>query len=269
MLPIKSFNPEHFIKAAECLLAADETLMALDLLEMLPSYYKDHPVKEIEELKKEIKSKIATASFYATHKGFELTIDDQTCMMMDKTLRSQMVAQDVRLFNEAGFTPHVIDHAPGEGALPLILKGKGFKFTYEQVYVNHPTYEASRHRFSDIEKPWDKTSPLIWVSTEVIEHLHREDEIRFDMEQKLHPHLPDVIHVSTPLYTFNPNVENWRDIGWLGHLRTYSPKMLQEVVAKMFPEFVWAYYKSQVQHIRLVNPATKYEQCKIHYQVES
>lgn len=266
MLPIKSFTPKPFIEAAEILLNSDETLMALDLLEMLPSYYKDNKIKEIEDLKNEIRSKIATASFYATHAGVELEVSEDNCKAMSETLRGMLLCMDVKAINDDGLVPHIFDHAPGEGFVPIMLKHKGLKFTYEQIYVNHPTRMHTLKNFEEIK--WDKIAPAIWLSTEVVEHLHYEDEIRADINQKCWPDLPDVIHVSTPLYTFNPNVTNWKDIGWLGHLRTYSPTMFMAMIQKLFPDYSMAYYESQVQHARLVNPLTKFEAIKKHYQMD-
>lgn len=263
MIP-KSFKPKPFIEAAEMLLAADETLMALKLLDMLPMFYQDHPPKEILALKREIMAKVATATFYAHHEGSELKISDAECETYSGTLRNQLIAQDLKVLNENGYIPHVWDHGPGEGALPLLLRKAGYKFTYGQVYLNEPTRKATAHRFTDITPSSESTAPMIWVSTEIIEHLHCEQEIRFEMEQRC---TPTIIHISTPLYTFAEEVTDWRKIGWLGHLRTYSPQSFQDVIKKMFPEYVYAYYHSQVQHIRLINPESKFDCIKTHYEI--
>ncbi len=275
MYPPKVFTPKPFIEAAEVLLACDETLMALDLLDKLPKYFQDHPPKEILALKREIMAKVATATFYAHHEGCELDFSDDQCMSYAGTLRNQLIAQDVKVLNEAGHHPRIFDHGPGEAALPLILKKKGLKFTYTQIYLNEPTRKATHKRFADVEHkesvcadwttPIHQTPPIIWVSTEIIEHLHCESEIRFEIEQRCSP---DLIHISTPLYTFACNVTDWRSIGWLGHLRTYSPQSFQDVIKKMFPEYAYAYYHSQVQHIRLINPETKFDCIKTHYEIK-
>ncbi len=267
MIP-KSFKPKPFIEAAEMLLAADETLMALKLLDMLPMFYQDHPPKEILALKREIMAKVATATFYAHHEGSELKISDAECETYSGTLRNQLIAQDVKVLNSAGLEPHIYDHGPGEGALPLLLGKAGYKFTYEQIYLNEPTRQATYRRFEEYECNdlylKQENPPRIWVSTEIIEHLHCEQEIRFEIEQRC---VPDIIHISTPLYTFAEEVTDWRKIGWLGHLRTYSPQSFQDVIKKMFPEYVYAYYHSQVQHIRLINPESKFDCIKTHYEI--
>ncbi len=263
-----SFNTQACVDLAESLLCADETLMALKVLEMVPSYYRDNPIPKLEDLKKEIHAKIATAAFYATHKGFELTVTDEHINKVGDSLRSMLIGQDIRELNAISRVPHLIDMGPGEGILPVLLRRHGLKFTYQQIYVNHPTYLATRHRFEQIEReePMAEDSPVIFVATEIIEHLHDEREIAYEM-QRTAPKA-DVIHVSTPLHTFNPNVKNWRDIGWLGHLRAYTPREFQDAVLKMFKGYEFAYYESTVQHLRLVNPNTRFDAIKKHYQLE-
>lgn len=268
MYEIKDFKLQAFLDVAEELLRSDETLRALDFLDnFLPGYYRDNIPPEIHALKREIMGKIATSSFYATHKGFELTVDDDSCEGIIRTLRGILIMTDIQLMNKEGLIPHVYDHGPGEASLPYALKGKGCKFTYEQAYVNQPTFEATQHRFKDLVKERSPEQPIIWVATEIVEHLHKEEEIRYEMENRCG--LADVIHISTPLYAFAPNVMNWRDIGWLGHLRTYTPSDFQSLIKRLYPEYVYMYYQSQVQHGRLINPKSRFECIKTNIQIKS
>lgn len=273
MNPMQDFNHKALITYAEELLRSDETLMALEILEKVPGYYRDNPIPEIQALKREIYAKMATSSFYATHKGCELEFTDEDCLRCFGTLRSILINSDVKICNDHNVIPHIYDMGPGEGALPLILQKESRKFTYEQVYVNEPTYQATRARFKDVEQSADgvkhviNTRPVIFVATEVIEHLHDEREIRYEIERRCVV-LPDVVHISTPLYTFNTGVRNWRTIGDLGHLRTYTPRELVMKLEKMFPEYILFYYRSPCQHVRLVRPDTKFEFLKIDYKFD-
>lgn len=271
MLSIKNFDHASFIKAAEELLRSDETLMALELLDMLPGYFRDNPIKEISDLKREIQSKIATASFYATDRGCELETTDETCASYIGTLRARLIVQDVKICNENNIKPVVWDHAPGENWLAVVLEKAGCNFWYEPVYVNHPTHDKFKYR-------WEKFSvrntsmlglasaPNIFSSCEVIEHLHRPEEIRFDMERYIGK--ADIVHVSTPKYTFAPNVMDWRTIGNLGHLRTWTPKEFNDFVASTFYDYIYAAYDSQILHARLFNPDSKFEFLKINYEIK-
>jgi hypothetical protein len=272
MFPPKSFDTRPLINYAEQLLCADEPLMALDLLKKVPAFYRDNYPPELISLRREILAKLATASFYATHEGYELTIKDDDCLKFKDTLRTFLISHDVKRCNDLQETPHIVDMGPGEAALPYILDSENYHFTYSQIYVNRPTYDATKHRWYDkhgCSKEYleNVKPPIIFVATEVIEHLHHEEEIREEMERSVG--LADVVHISTPLGAFNPNVENWRDIGFMGHLRTYTSNEFRDTVLKMFPDYSYAHYVSQVQHARLFNPQTKFDFLKVNYEIKT
>ena len=266
MNPIINFKANVFIEAAEELLRSDETLMALQLLDLLPSYYKDHPITAIEELKREIHKRMSTASYYATHVGIDTQINDMICQAADTTFRANMIAFEVKNINDQGLIPHLYDHGPAGGFLPFNLHKRGLKFTYEPVYVNHPTFEATKERFEHLMKPKEENAPIIWVATEIIEHLYDERELRFEMEARCGK--ADVIHISTPLYTFDYTRDTWRSIERLEHLRTYSPSMFKEKINSIFYDYQFTYYKKDIQHARLFNMQGKHDFLKLHFQVK-
>lgn len=267
MYPIKDFDHKSFIKAAEELLRSDETLMALKLLDMVPGYYRDNPIPEIHQLKREVMARLATSSFYATHVGMETEVTDEQCNAFLSSLRCKLISYDLQQCR-GGQHVEIYDHGPGEYWLPLMLKKQDFVFWYHPVYVNHATHVATKHRHQDVTSELQNSSaPKIWVACEIIEHLHDESEIRYEMERRVG--LADVIHISTPLYAFNPNMDHWKNIGDLGHLRTYTPREFQTKINSIFPEYNFAYYQSQVQHIRLFNPNSKFDYLKKHYEVQS
>ncbi len=253
------------------LLCQDETLMALDLLKMVSGYHRDNYPKELLELRREIMAKIATASFYATDRGCELYSTDEACETYINTLRAQLIVMDVKALNKVGTKPIVYDYAPGENWLAIVLAKKNLDFWYEPIYVNHPSNEKFKYRYekhSPKNFPLTQTAgaPKIFSACEVVEHLNMPEEIRFDMERYIGK--ADVIHVSTPKYTFNPNVTDWRSIGDLGHLRTWTPKEFFSFVGKTFPEYQIANYDSQILHARCINPESKYDCIKMHYDVK-
>ncbi len=272
MIEVKCFDIKPLIAYCEQLLCADETLMALNLLDMVPGYYRDHYPKELLNLRREIMAKIATASFYATDRGCELNSTDEGSEAYINTLRAQLIVMDVKALNKAGRKPVVHDYAPGENWLAIVLEKQGLDFWYNPIYVNHPSNEKFKYRYekylpdnSPVLLDWLQ-APAIFSACEVVEHLHRPEEIRFDMERYIGK--ADVIHVSTPKYTFNPNVTDWRSIGDLGHLRTWTPKEFFSFVGKTFPEYQIANYDSQILHARCINPDSKYDCIKMHYDVK-
>lgn len=253
-----NFKVAPFIEAAEELLRADETLRALNLLDNLPAYYRDHVPQEVKDLKREIQKRIATPNFYATSRGYELSAHDDSIYHMDKSLRGYMAIKEVTRMNDNGVIPHIIDFAPGEYWLPSILNLKNLKFSYFPVYLNHPSYEHYKSRFEKFlfDRP-SEDQPVIYFAGEVIEHLHREDELRFEMERNYG--LADIFHVSTPCYSFDTRCTDWKSKGDLGHLRTYSPREFTGIMSSMFPEYDSVSYHSQILHCRGVLASTKYE----------
>lgn len=265
MYPIKCFDVKPFIDAAQILLCSDETLMALKLLDMVPAYYRDNYPPEMKNLKREIMAKIATASFYATDAGCELETTDESCASYIGTLRAQLIVNDVKMANLNGETMYVYDFAPGENWLPVVLEKAGCDFAYKPIYVNGPTNEKFKYRYAKYEfsKP---NGPTLYSACEVLEHVHCFDEIRFDMES--HVGLADIVLISTPNGTFNPNVTDWRGIGTLGHLRTFQFGEFKDIISKMFFDYSGAYYDSQILGARLVNASSKYDFLKTHYKLE-
>ncbi len=255
---LKDFDVSCFIKAAEELLRADETLRALQLLDNLPAYQRDFVPPEVAALRRQIQKVIATPNFYATSRGYEMSAHDDSIYQMHKSLRGYLAVKEVQRINDNGLAPHIIDFAPGEYWLPAILDLKKLKFTYFPVYLNHPSYEHYRDRFIKYCIPTAlPDSPVIYFAGEVIEHLHKEDELRYEMERN--HGLADVVHISTPCYTFDINCTDWKAKGDLGHLRAYTPNEFAGKITTMFPEYGIACFQSQILHARGVLANTKFE----------
>lgn len=259
MNPIVNFDLQCFIKAAEELLRADETIRALNLLDNLPAYYRQNIPLEVHNLKRDIMSRIATASFYATSMGYELSAPDDTHLKVANTLRGQLLLRDIKEMNEKDMMPHLLDMAPGEYSFVRMLQHNLCKFTYQASYVNHPSHMKYRKHFEEIEveKAQYEDRPKIYFAGEIIEHLWQEDELRYEMERKIG--LADVIHVSTPNMTFDYLCTDWRIKGDLGHLRAYTPNEFAITMHKMFPEYEQQIFISPILHARMVLRSTKYD----------
>lgn len=248
---LDNFKLQPFLDVAEELLRADETIRALWVLDNLPAYQRDHIPEEVTALKREIQARIATANFYATSTGYELSAPDDSSFHMDKSLRGLMIINDVKALNEAGHIPHIIDMAPGEMWCPQLLDYKKLKFSYFPLYVNHPSHEHYKSRYEKYLK--DKPSsdqPTIFFAGEVLEHLWNTNEIRFCMERDAG--LADVIHISTPMYTFDTACKDWRSKGDLGHLQAFTPMEFTKLITDMFKEYNVVAIQSQILHARCV-----------------
>lgn len=256
-----NFKLQCFLDAAEELLRADETLRALNLLENLPAYYRDHEPSQVTSLRRAVQAKLATASFYATSDNYELSAGAaETYLHMEKSLRGQLMIEDMKTCKSSQYIPRIIDLGPGEYWLPRMLTNNNFEFVYQPIYVNRPAYDFYKEHFKDALKSELTASPTIFFAGEVIEHLHNENEIRFEMER--HSGLADLVHISTPKYTFDTACEDWKTKGDLGHLRAYTPREFYETVSKMFPEYTMVLYDSQILHARLVLKETAFSEFK-------
>lgn len=262
--PIKNFDLGCFLQAANELLRADETIRALNLLDNLPAYYRQNVPMEVTDLKREVQSRIATASFYATSSGYELTAPDDSYTKVHNTLRGHLLLRDVKALNENDIMPHVLDLAPGEYAFVRMLQHQKTLFTYQASYVNAPSYNHFSKHFTEHEMDWPtktKHRPIIYFAGEIIEHLWQEEEIRFEMERKVG--LADIIHISTPNMTFDYNCTDWRSKGDLGHLRAYTPQEFSNTIQRMFPEYDIQILVSPILHARCVLKQTKFDIQKV------
>ncbi len=259
--PMESFNVTCFVDAIHELVRSDEVANALWLCDHLPAWYRDHPPKEITELKNEIMKRMATPSFYATDAGCELTSHPDVHKAMKHSLRGDMIVKEIKHLNSNQTKPILFDVGPGEAWVPRLLIHEEVRFTYYPIYVNHPSYAFYKNQFESALGIPEENATKIFFACEVIEHLWKEDEIRFEMNR--HCGLADVIHLSTPLYTFDRKCQNWMaDKKDLGHLRAYTPSEFFMKVQQMFPEYDLTLFKSQPMHIRGVLTSTKFEQLK-------
>jgi hypothetical protein len=233
---MKNFNLQAFLTCANELVRADEVERALWLLDNLPGYYRDHKPPEVLALKREIMARICTPVTYAA-----LDVDEPTAYHpgIKDTLRAQMLLKEVKWMNENWLEPHVIDLAPGAHWADGILREIGADYSYQAVSLK-PSKTAS---------VVTDEQPIIFLALELIEHLWNETDIR--IESLKFGRLPDIIHISTPMYSFDTECMEWRERDLLGHLRTYTPGEFRAVLLKLFPEYSHLYYESKVQQARL------------------
>lgn len=239
-------NIKAFIDAAEELLRFDEVARALHLLDNLPAYFRDNIPLEILDLKNGILSKLATPHIYVKN-GSDLLLEPAKAKLWIKeSLRGREIIKDVENYNKQGIIPNIVDHGPGEYWLPLGLIEHGYQFNYTPVYLHAEAYNAAK---TMIKMSYDASAPTIFVACEIIEHLWYEEEIKSEA-MRAGSGYPDIVHVSTPMYTFNAVVP-WKERGELGHLRAYTPKEFTDKIQSMFREYDGIATMGTIMHIRL------------------
>ncbi len=249
------FNLQPFLDAANELTRLDEIERALNLLDNLPAEYRDNEPPEVTALRSEITQRIATPSYYAEAEA-KFEIGD---VAMANTLRYQMLIADVKDLNSRGLTPHIVDYGPGPLWLPARLLSDGFKFTYWPIVLDPRVVSMAEEAFPGIvERTPSSINPYIFCAFEIIEHLWNEIDLKIEA-YRYSPQLPNIIHISTPCYAFDPGCTDWRQRDRLGHLRAYTPKELCIVLGRLFGQHSLRVYKHQIMHARLTLPGGAFE----------
>ena len=256
--PAENFRLQAFIDVANEYIRLDETERALHFLDNLPAYYRDHKPMEIVELKNELLKRIATPRLYSTGE-FDCQFDLMNERKMHKSLRGNLILKEVSFLNEQSYFPHVVDYGPGEFWLPIILSHFDKKFTYSPIALNKESERLAHTHIGTHIHPKQDGNPTVYVACEIIEHLWHQQELKTEMLHNCG--FADVIHISTPRYTFDA-----RDLDWktnkpdIGHLRAYTPRDFMMTVMDMFPEYDTYFYDSTILHARLILKDSKFKE---------
>lgn len=216
------FNLDTYFSLIDMYISADEVESAMWLLNNPPSFYKDHPPQRLIETKEALHRQVWTASQYA---GLYKAIPED----QEGAWPSRMDVLEGMLSE----CTHIMELAPGGLKIKDSLVKKGHNISYEYISIDG----------SDIHLASPCNAIKIFVAMELIEHLSQPIEI-YQNYLKFGK-IADKILITTPLYTYGNGInEDWRSRP-LGHLRTYSPSMLHEVVSKIFVGFNWSIQLSE------------------------
>lgn len=251
------FDLTPLLGYADQLVAADEPLMALMILDKVPAFYRDNPPPELLKVKAEIHQLLATPYFYMSNiHDMSIPTGEQASQCMKGLSRFNKIEEDIKAYNLEGKCPHIIDLGPGEYTLPIGLSYNGHQFTYEDIGL----CDVAKNKAHTILEPHLKKvsdpitdRPVILVACEIIEHLHQESDIVTECLRANGGYWPDLVHASTPYATWDGRIERleWRKYGVLGHLRTYTADEFGTTMTEMFPRmYEWVLTTDQPMHIR-------------------
>lgn len=253
----KYFDPDHYLDSVEQMVAADEIVLALQMIDNMPGYYRMNPYPRAVELKKKIHQ--FTLGLYGyildEYETYENSLRHQKKLnpqadwdnfglaaMIDIPFcfpRGPLTIEAVKKLNDEGKIPHIYEMGPANYYLPYGLHSKGLKFTYFADSLNKVAFADHSERLKKLnvwkEKP-DDGQFQIFVCFETIEHLWNIDDIHFQYHR--YNCNADMIFVSTPCGTLLGGLPNLdRE---LGHIRTFTPKELFLIVNRWWPDYDWS-----------------------------
>lgn len=240
-------------KYVESLIQHDEVERALMVLDNLPALLRDRPPMSLVKLRTDIVAALITTHAYM-NSGLDSNVrEDSAVANLQYNVRGQMAEAEVRKYNAAGVTPHLVDVGPGEYWIPLGLKKLGLQFTYWDVAVDTNTQAVAHPLLKDYRFPKEKRThlkqPQIFLALEIIEHLPQP----LDLATECLRHCgewPERIHLSTPMYCYDPSPKDWRKPCGLPHLRAYTPHEFHETAKRVFPGYEWQMYADRILSLR-------------------
>lgn len=241
------------LEYVSALVKSDEILLAEKvLISGMPGFFRDNPPKEVLEMRRAVSRHKMTIQDYANDNvDFDLVHKERSKGIVDTVLRGQLLLRDVKELNEKGKTPHLIEIGPGEYWLPIGLSAHGCKFTYQSIGVHDNAYKKAKPLMEEHLKEAIPGEPIIYAACEIIEHVENETDIAQGLYKSGFD--ADIIHMSTPLYTFGFGKNDWAEphmVAKGAHLRTYTPSEFMLIAQRLFPNYNWVYYHNQVMSLR-------------------
>lgn len=234
----KDFDEDALFRVLVDLVNCDEPERALLVLDNVPAYFRDNPTEDMVSMRNLIQQAIMVASDYVLDPHDSQLPNGDTAF---QSLRGQLFEHDVAKCQRLGYSVDVVDFGPGNYWLPVALEDKNVG--YQPIGLNLPMAIAINERIKPMTERFGKARIRIMSAMEIIEHLPDTREIAIQAAK----HGPiDIVHLSTPLYCFDPKLgKPWPDIQ--PHLRAYTPMEFFREAMRLFPNFLWASYHAPEQ----------------------
>lgn len=241
------------LKYVDALIASDELAFAQEVLTRgMPGFFRDNVPEDVKTIKAELWKFLMNSDDYGSNwQDLELMSIERGKETIQNVLRGTLILKDVQEYNAKNIVPHLVEMGPGEYWLPLGLKALDCQFTYHGIGLQGGAQTKAKELLGWNWREKEPGAPTIFAACELVEHLWNDYEIPHTAAK--HCETMDVIHLSTPLYTFGFGKTDWRESkynGQGGHLRTYTPAEFMGVAQRLFPDYSWTYYHSHIMSVR-------------------
>ncbi len=237
------WNLGDHVTAIEQLIKADELQMALQMLDMVPAWYRTNKPKELADIKNKLYRQCYDIFLY----GNDDDEASQTIEICEEQWRgaycfprAEIITTEIKRLNADGRAPWIFDLSCSHGNLPVGLMKMGVDFNYLGKSMNHRAAKKIETWLGEIWSSVPKEGQeKILVCTEALEHAWRPEDIVL-AAHKLGIQF-DQIFLSTPLGCLGGGLPNW-ETRPLGHVRGWNEKEFFEFAENGFPGFTWSLY---------------------------
>lgn len=242
---------EPFYEAADILMRSDEPERALKVLDCVPALYRDNPPPELKKLREQILFALVTPHAYMSVDMDATVSFEHAEQILESVARGREAKKLVASLNERGIEPHIVEMGPGEYWLPMGLVKEGLKFTYRDISLLQRTgQQARQHLPLEIFRDFPAADQVtIFVGYEIIEHLM--DPLELCVESFRHAKkCVEYVLLSTPMYTFDGSMKDWRRREGMAHLRAYTPQEFLVEANRIFKGYNWEICYDQVMVLK-------------------
>ncbi len=242
------FDLSIYLAAIKMQICCDEIENAIWMIDHPPAFYRQNPIKELQDLKKLLYRNCYDIFDYADDED-EASWDKDAAAEQWSTNycypRAAIITDYITALNEKGIEPWIFDLSCSHGNLPLGLMRLPVKFKYFGKSMNTRAVTKLKEWCGDYwqDKPKEGQRTTL-VCTEALEHAWRTDDI-VQAAWKMGIEYDDIF-LSTPfgtLFQGLPNYESRR----LGHIRGITEDEFREFAIKGFPGYEWKHFSSYSQ----------------------
>lgn len=234
------WNIQKHVDAVEQLIRADDIDLAIQMCDMIPSYYRhpDRYPKELSNIKQVVARQLYDQVEYSNDdEEADCTREFGEAQWSSGYMhpRAEIILKVLKQMWPK--TPWIFDLGCSHGNLPLGLMRENLGFTYKGVGLNWRIVQKVKKwcglHWSD--RPVNQ-QPTILFCSEVLEHASRVEDIATTALKECVDW--DVVILSVPLNTLGgglPDYTNRR----LGHVRTFNEHDLYALANKYWPGRKW------------------------------
>jgi hypothetical protein len=234
------------------MIRSDEIQIALQMLEQVPGWYRDHYPPELAAIRNRLYEQCYDPFDYASdadEAGFTKEEIEEQCLGPYTFPRADILFQDIQTMNADGMMPWIFEISPSHGWLPLGFAKRGVKFNFCGKNLNQKALDKIKHWLPFgvwADRPVMNQTKIL-VCYEALEHMWNPHDL--EQSAKKLGYEFDHIYLSTPKYTLGGGLPDW-STRRIGHVRTWTPGEFLRFAGKSFPGYSWQIFDAPSMVIR-------------------